>query len=77
MSAVQDSGMRFFVRLLSSEHHKFQSIFKTILAIISSPRSGENDFIIIRVMKNDENKTNDNAPHDACWLDQQRTAAHD
>jgi hypothetical protein len=35
------------------------------------------DVGIIRVMKSDENKTNDYVSHDACWLDQQRTAAHD
>ncbi len=35
---------------------QFQSISRTIPAIINSPGSGEDDFIIIRVMKSDENK---------------------
>ncbi len=33
------------------------------------------DFIMIRAMKS--NETYDNAPHDACRVDQQRTTAHD
>ena len=59
------------------KHYRFQSISRTIPAIITSPWSGENDFIISWVMKSDENQTNDNAPDDACRMDQQRTAAHD
>ncbi len=48
------------------KHYRFPSISTTIPAIIPSPGSGEDYFIIILMMKNDENKTYVNASHDSC-----------